>query len=132
MNIKFYNILSLACVTGCLWLFVSNYFKTNIHSICFFKNITNFPCPSCGSTRAVFLLLKGRIFESIYLNPIGVLLFIGLVITPFWIFYDLYKQKQSLLDFYFKLELYLNNKFIAFPTILLIILNWIWNIQKGL
>lgn len=36
---------------------------------CIFHTFTGFYCPGCGGTRAVRLLLKGHILESIYYHP---------------------------------------------------------------
>lgn len=41
---------------------------------CPFKYITNIPCPGCGTTRAVSLLLHGKISQALYTNPLGIVL----------------------------------------------------------
>lgn len=55
-----------------------------------------------------------------------------LIGSPFWIFYDVVSRKKTLLNAYIKTELFLNRKWIAIPAILIVMLNWIWNISKGL
>lgn len=55
-----------------------------------------------------------------------------MIIVPFWIIYDHILQKATLFNVYKKTELILKQKRIAIPAILLILLNWAWNIQKGL
>ena len=55
-----------------------------------------------------------------------------LLVTPGWIIFDLLLKKDTLFRFYNRTELFLKRKWIAIPAILLVILNWIWNIYKGL
>jgi hypothetical protein len=40
-------------------------------TVCPFKLLTGFPCPGCGTTRAVAALLDGRLSDSIGFNPLG-------------------------------------------------------------
>ncbi|MDP2207253.1 MAG: DUF2752 domain-containing protein [Bacteroidota bacterium] len=96
------------------------------------KHTTNVPCPSCGSTRAIISLLKGNYLESLFCNPIGIMLAIIMIICPIWIFYDTLFQKDTLFNFYRKSEGIIRQKKIAISAIFLILLNWIWNIYKGL
>ena len=37
---------------------------------CLFASITGLPCPGCGSTRALFMLLTGDVVESLRLHPL--------------------------------------------------------------
>lgn len=46
---------------------------------CLFKRATGWPCPTCGSTRAMVSLLHGHIGDAIALNPLMVLL---VLLTP--------------------------------------------------
>ena len=132
---KLYVILSTACAAGYIWLLV-NYSKVIVHSgepgICLFKRITTIPCPSCGSTRSVLSILNGDIWGAIYWNPFGLIIMSILLVTPGWIIFDLLLKKDTLFRFYNRTELFLKRKWIAIPAILLVILNWIWNIYKGL
>jgi hypothetical protein len=77
-------------------------------------------------------LLRGDFSSSLSLNPIGLLLFIILLVLPFWIALDGLFQKVTLWQFYVKVEIMLQRKWIAIPAIGLILANWIWNIYKGL
>jgi hypothetical protein len=133
---KLYLITIIACIAGYIWVFVSykNVDKLLITDIevCPIKIITNIPCPSCGSTRAVLLFIKGDILSSILLNPIGLILISIMVFCPLWILYDVITRKESYYKFYKKTEQILRLKWIAIPAIILVLLNWIWNIYKGL
>lgn len=46
--------------------------------------------------------------------------------------YDALTKKDSFFTFYRKMEVGVRQKKIAFLLILLVVLNWIWNINKGL
>jgi hypothetical protein len=94
--------------------------------------VTGYPCPSCGTTRAVSLLLKGKLAESIALNPFGILLAIVMLFFPVWILTDCILKKDTLLNTYKKTESFIRKPWIAIILILLVILNWIWNIYKQL
>jgi hypothetical protein len=47
---------------------------------CGFHVVTGHPCPTCGSTRAALLLLKGRPLEAFRTNPLLALVVAGLVL----------------------------------------------------
>jgi hypothetical protein len=66
-------------------------------------------------------------------NPIGVLLALGLIVIPGWVVVDVVRKRDSLLRWYAKGErLFSGNKWIAVPAVALVVLNWVWNITKGL
>jgi hypothetical protein len=101
--------------------------------VCLFKAVTHIPCPSCGATRALVLLANGDVVRSIMENPIGVLLALGLIVIPGWVVVDVVRKRDSLLRWYAKGERLLSgNKWIAVPAVALVVLNWVWNITKGL
>jgi len=76
--------------------------------------------------------MKGDILNALYWNPFGILLVSILIITPLWIIYDLASRNSTLLNAYIKTEHFLKRKWIAIPAILLVLMNWVWNISKGL
>ncbi|MEM7676650.1 MAG: DUF2752 domain-containing protein [Myxococcota bacterium] len=49
---------------------------------CVFHYITGYPCPGCGSTRAVRALAYGRLAEAFWLNPLFVVALLG---TAAWL-----------------------------------------------
>ena len=132
---KLYIILLIACTAGYIWLYFG---ITNISSgteameVCLIKHTTNMPCPSCGSTRSVMAITQGNIAEALYLNPFGILIALVMLITPIWLLRDVFAKKDSLLQCYQKLEVTLKKKRVALPLIALVIVNWAWNITKGL
>jgi hypothetical protein len=132
---KLYLILFIACVAGYIWLFYgisTDKFESESIALCPFKVVTNIPCPSCGSTRSVVLLLKGKFIEALYVNPLGLLVALIMLFAPVWIIFDLLFKKRTLLNFYNQMETNLRKPLIAIPFVLLIIINWIWNITKEL
>ena len=40
--------------------------------VCRFRALTGIPCPTCGSTRALLALGRGRVFEALTHNPLAV------------------------------------------------------------
>lgn len=132
---KIYALLLMASVAGYGWLYYTLANNTNESSsgtVCFLKKMTTIPCPSCGTTRSVILVTKGDFSGALYLNPLGYLAALFLLIIPFWIGYDSVRRSSSLFDFYQKIELQLKKPTIAIPLVVLVLFNWIWNITKGL
>jgi hypothetical protein len=66
------------------------------------------------------------------MNPFGIIAFIGMVVFPFWIIYDYWNAKRTLWTYYLQFINFFSNKKFSFVVIVLVLLNWIWNIQKGL
>jgi len=132
---KLYVVLSAACATGYIWLII-NYHRSVSGSIepgvCLFKRFTGIPCPSCGSTRSVLSILNGDFTGAFLCNPFGIIIMFILIVSPLWIIFDIVTQKDSLYVVYNRTELFLRRKWIAITLILLVILNWIWNIYKGI
>jgi len=125
--------LSLA---GYAWLGWNIYQDNGTQSImptCLFKGITHLPCPSCGATRAMVLLEKGYIRESMLTNPFGIVLALMLLIIPFWIIADIYRRSDSFFRWYISVECLLTqNRSISLLALSVVVLNWFWNIAKGL
>lgn len=130
---KLYAIVYIACFLGLAYLFYkTNYSESSNLSFCMIKNVTGYACPSCGTTRAVQLFLRGEIAASVLMNPFGIVVAILMIISPIWILFDVITKKETFFFWYKKTEEIIQIKWIALPLILLVILNWIWNINKGL
>lgn len=134
---KLYTLLAIACFFGFAWVgfaYVAGEFllKANVHA-CIFKNMTSYPCPSCGTTRSVkLLLLDGDICGAFMMNPIGIIAAIIMVVVPIWLLADVLTKRQTLFDAYIKIEKIIATKWVAIVLTALVILNWIWNIHKQL
>jgi len=125
----------IACTVGYIWLYfglTTNQTEKNLVDVCLIKHVTTIPCPSCGSTRSVISLTKGDFSEALRINPLGYIIAIIMFLTPIWIAIDITTKRKTLFEFYKKIETYLKRPQYGIPLILLIIINWIWNITKGL
>jgi hypothetical protein len=130
---KLYLIVLIACFSGYLYLiFTINYSENGQISVCMIKNATGFACPSCGTTRAIQALYKFDLIGSLQLNPFGIIVSFAMLVLPFWIVFDLVTKRQTFYKAYNKMEPVFKQKKIAIPLIILVVLNWIWNIHKEL
>jgi len=130
-----YSILLAASVAGYIWLYyciTSNLSENKTVEVCLIKHATNLPCPSCGSTRSIISITKGNFIEALDLNPIGYVIALIMLIAPVWIIVDLILRNNALFLFFQKIETFIKKPKYAIPLILLVIINWIWNITKGL
>ena len=86
------------------------------------KRLTHLPCSACGTTRAIYLLLDGRLNESIQMNPLGLvtilLCLLALVI--------------SVRDLLLQDWLYCHKIAVIVIMAILSLSNWCWNIYKGI
>lgn len=133
---RLYTIVLLACAVGSIWLWIQRsgnvLAQAGEASPCLIKSITGVPCPSCGTTRSVFELLDGHLISSLQWNPMGIIVLLIMFISPVWILSDLLFKKESFLRYYSRAENHLKSKWIAIPAIGLVVVNWVWNICKGL
>ncbi|MBF7093378.1 DUF2752 domain-containing protein [Flavobacterium sp. ALJ2] len=131
---KLYTLTLIACFFGYSWLlffdFISHSHSDYDFTVCVFKRITTIPCPSCGTSRAVNSFFKGNILTSLYLNPFGIIVAGIMLIAPGWIAFDYFTKRQSFYDFYIKTEKIIRTKKVAILLVILVIINWIWNINK--
>jgi len=131
---RLYSILGITCLAGYVWLYYNLYLqntKSSSESFCMIKRITNIPCPSCGSTRSVSAVFHGDFAGAIYWNPLGLVVLAIMIVLPIWLAADLILKKDSLLQSYKSTEKILRRKTVAIPLIILVIINWIWNIYKN-
>ena len=118
---RLYVFLLALIGLGYGWLFLFNH-KENIQQPigCVFKKVTNYPCPSCGTTRSVSLLMRGDFWQALML------------VIPIWIGIDLLKKTASFYRVYLLVEKFISKKPIALFLVVLVLLNWYWNIKKNL
>lgn len=132
---KLYASIFIACLAGYLWLFYGlsrESAENKPTEVCMIKHLTNVPCPSCGSTRSVLSISKGDFIEAAAINPLGYVVAIIMLLAPVWIALDMASKRKTLFDHFHKAETCLKRPMIAIPLILLVFINWIWNISKGL
>lgn len=101
---------------------------------CMFKQVTHIPCPSCGATRSlIYLINHGDVTQAFLINPIGIVLFIAMLIIPFWIIVDILLKSSSFYRAYQYMETVLKQKrWLSVSLISVVLINWVWNIVKGL
>jgi len=132
---KLYLLIYIACFAGYVWIYLgltNDFIQKKSVQVCPIKYITNIPCPSCGSTRSVILLTQGNFIEAFRINPLGYIIAIVMLLTPLWIAFDIICKRKTFFAFYKTIENYLSKPKYAMPLILLVIINWIWNITKEL
>jgi hypothetical protein len=123
-----YLVIVLTIIAGYLFLYI-NSSSLNGHAVCvFFKKITGIACPSCGSTRATVLLIHGHFIDSIYMNPLVLIINVIIVISLFWMLMNVFELKDTFLPFMKRTwPTYLKIFILTF-----VFMNWLWNIYKGL
>jgi Protein of unknown function (DUF2752) len=130
---KLYSLLLIACFAGFSYLFYQIHAVQNeTVRVCIIKNVTGYPCPSCGTTRAVLLLMEGKIIESLLLNPFGILVAIIMTVSPIWILTDIVLKKETFYLWFKKTETRLRKPWLATLLLVLVLFNWIWNLYKQL
>ena len=132
---KLYAIVMIACLAGYAWCFYNLMMfqqGKNAVDICMMKLITKIPCPSCGSTRSVLYLMHGDFSQALYINPFGIIIAMIMTVAPVWILIDIILKKSTFRIFFSQIESLLVKPGIAIPLILIVLLNWIWNITKHL
>ncbi len=128
---KLYKFVLLLSLAGLGWV-VLNLFNLNILPGCIFHKITGIPCPACGSTRAVIALINGDFKEGMHANPLGILTTLVFAVMTVWIARDLFHKKETFYRFYLKINTSFKKKIVCIPFIILLLINWIWNISKHL
>ncbi len=132
---RFYSFFTTLTALGHGWLWFHYLSRSKaevyLHS-CPVKLSTNLPCPSCGSTRSALSLIEGDLWAALYTNPMGLLVAAIMLILPLWIAFDLCFRKNGLMRAYKRIELIVRRPQWAIPLAALVLLNWIWNISKGL
>ncbi len=133
---KLYTVLTGLMLAGYVWLgwnVIESSAHSAVPSVCLFKEVTGLPCPSCGTTRSLLLLMHGQFRESLMMNPFGMMLAFALVAIPMWIMTDIISRSSSFYRRYTRMEYVLtHNKLLAACAVAIVALNWIWNITKGL
>ena len=114
-------------LSGYFFLIFYPHFINN-YSFCLFKDITGIPCPACGSTRATILLFNGKFLQSILLNPLALVTNFLILVSVLWLIYELLTSRNRLM-YYLKKDWSPKYKILL---ALIIIVNWIWNIKKGI
>ena len=80
----FLNIFTSATLILTLKVASKSHALTEYHfTICPLKLLTGLSCPLCGTTRSFIAISKFNFAEAMYLNPIGILIYLFLISLPF-------------------------------------------------
>ena len=109
-----------------LWIWAGD--AVPAQPFCIFRQLTGVPCWGCGTVRVIQLLIHGKVMNAIMLNPLSVvaclMVVAGMVI--WWV--DYFRHTNIL----FSLSRKKLHPLTIAALVVLVILNWFWNIQKGL
>lgn len=130
---RLYGLMGFFCFSGYTWLYLhlDKRWSDHVGSVCIMKKTVGIPCPSCGSTRSMLSLLQGDFETAIAYNPFGYIIMGGLMVVPCWLIYDLIGKKRTLYSVYQLFEATVQRRIIAWMLVLIVVLNWGWNIYKG-
>ena len=129
---RLYWVTGMVCFFGIIWLLI-DYFRWTEITVCPVKLVTGYPCPSCGTTRSIHALMHGHFAEALMINPFGVISVGIVVVVLILLILDLSTKKDYYYKTYSKIERYLqNHKILSATLVVLVIMNWVWNISKGL
>jgi uncharacterized protein with PQ loop repeat len=99
---------------------------------CMFKSVTGISCPACGTTRSVVHLAHGDVQEAAWINPFGFIAVLFLLLIPCWLIYDLLTKQRTLFTSYVRAEEIIKTKtWVYVPMIVIVLINWVWNISKN-
>jgi len=132
---RLYSLLFAACLAGYGWIYYASLGQNgNMPSaeVCLVKHATSVPCPSYGTTRSILSIAEGDLIQALLTNPLGYIGAAFLVVVPVWIGFDVFVKRATLHKFYLGFETMLKRPRYALPFAFLIIVNWLWNIFKGL
>ncbi len=95
---------------------------------CPFKAVTGLPCPGCGGLRAFELLTQGKVAEALWTNPLSVAAMLFFAVSAVWLFVDIVRDGRTWLDFWGRRW----PLWAVIVAVTVLLLNWGWNIHKGL
>lgn len=122
----FYVLVPVLCAAGYAWLLCGGLLP------CPFHWLTGLPCPGCGAARSLRALLAGDVARAFCVNPVGIVLAVGLAAVPLWLLADGLFRRDTLYRCFLRVEAALHRRLVLVGLFSLIFANWIWNIYKGI
>ena len=101
--------------------------KIDFNFECIFKRVFDFPCPGCGTTRALNSIKEVKLLESFNYNILTVQIFIFILVSIIILIYDVIFNKEK----YFELIRVILKKYYII-IIFLIFLSFIVNLVRGI
>ena len=130
-QLKLYRIFTALTLAGLVWLIIERLIPHSPDTtFCLFKWATGIPCPSCGTTSALILILRGEFIRAFMFNPLGYVAGLALVILPCWLFTDQVRNTPTFYKAYVYGEHLLRKKAVFIPVIFLLMVNWYWSFVK--
>lgn len=93
---------------------------------CIFKSITDLPCPGCGLTRGFRSLFSGHIIKAESYNILTIPIFLFLLLCAILFLLDIFQKTDRTELLLKKLAQYYK------LIIVLVVINWIINIIRGI
>lgn len=126
---RFYTFIWGVCLVFFVFVLMNQMGQT---LPCVFKSATGYACAGCGISRAISLAFSGEFLASLQTNPLGIFLLLIAVFCFLLLIFDTFTSRKKLYEFYHWVNQKLNNFWVILLFVLIFILNWIWNIYKGI
>ncbi|MBR5373168.1 MAG: DUF2752 domain-containing protein [Paludibacteraceae bacterium] len=112
-----------------VWLAINMWMgEGNGFIVCPFRRITSLPCPGCGLTTSILLMLKGEFATAVGLNPMVLLALPMLVVSPIL----LALKADRCYELWCGFEEYVRNGKWGWILFLIIAIDWIYLIISSL
>lgn len=125
---RFYWLTAVLYLVGIFYL-ILHFHGIELAYHCPFKWIFHIPCAFCGTTRCVQALCHANWSDVWHYNLLGIPIFILLFILPPRLLYDAVKRQPT--TYLLMTRWYQRLKSYALLWIILLVINWLWNICKG-
>lgn len=126
---RFYLVSASLYALAILWLLiVSQTIGQTQIVVCPTKLLYHIPCPGCGITRGILMILKGDVVNAIILNPNSLVILLPLFVYPFIVGYDIISSSRITILIYIKYNRVLKNKILLYLLLFFETLVWIHNI----
>ena len=112
-------------VIGAIWLLLNIVFNIDL-TLCPTKLLFNLPCPGCGTTRAINLLLHGDYIGALIMNPNIIMVVAMMIVAPIIIALQLATHT----DYISIINRKLNTPLFLYPFFLFELIIWIYNMYR--
>lgn len=126
---RFYTFIWGVCLVFFVFVLMNQMGQT---LPCVFKSATGYACAGCGISRAISLAFSGEFLASLQTNPMGIFLLLIAVFCFSLLISDTFTSQKNLYKVYLWFNRKLKNFWVIFFFVLLFVVNWVWNIIKGI
>lgn len=126
---RFYTFIWGVCLVFFVFVLMNQMGQT---LPCVFKSATGYACAGCGISRAISLAFSGEFLASLQTNPMGIFLLLIAVFCFSLLISDTFTSQKNLYKVYLWFNRKLKNFWVIFFFVLLFVVNWAWNIIKGI